>query len=86
MEMADHERRHDGLSYGDCRSGENFDVPACLPVRWTRWQAHEQAHVNMMRECEIKNTNSDYIELPTVAELNPNGGDLRLKTMAHTRS
>jgi hypothetical protein len=40
----------------------------------------------MMRECEIKNANSDYTELPTVAELNPNGGDLRLKTMAHTRS
>jgi hypothetical protein len=86
MEMADHERRHDGLSYGDCCSGENFDVPTCLPVRWTRWQAHEQAQVNMMQERKIKNANSDCTELPTVAVLNLNGGDLRLKTTAHTRS
>jgi hypothetical protein len=83
VEMADHERRHDGLSYGDCRSGENFDVPTCLPVRWTRWQAYEQAQVTMMREHEIKNANSDCIELPTVVELTPNGGDPRLKTTTH---
>jgi hypothetical protein len=39
-----------------------------------------------MREREIKNVNSDYTELPTVAELTPNGGDPRLKTTAHPRS
>jgi hypothetical protein len=86
MEMADHERRHDGLRYGDCRSDENFDVPACLPVRWTRWQAHEQAQVNMMWEREIKNANLDCIKLPTVVELTPDDGDPRLKTTTPTRS
>jgi hypothetical protein len=82
MKMADHERRHDGLRYGDRRSDENFDVPACLPVRWTRRQAHEQARVNRMRKREIKNANSDCTELTTVAELTPDDGDPRLKTMA----
>jgi hypothetical protein len=82
--MVGHGRRHDAYGYGDCRSGENFDVPACLPVRWTRWQAYEQAQVNTMREREIKNVNSDCTELPMVAELTPDGGEPRLKTMAHT--
>jgi hypothetical protein len=86
MEMADHERRHDGLRYGDYRSDENFHVPACLPVRWTRRQAYEQAQVNMMQECEIKNANSDCTELTTVAELTPDDGDQRLKTTVPRRS
>jgi hypothetical protein len=86
VRVVGHGRRHDAYGYGDCRSSENFDVPACLPMRWTRWQAHEQAQVNTMREREIKNINSDYTELPTVAELTPKGGEPRLKTTAHTRS
>jgi hypothetical protein len=86
MEMADHERWHDGLRYGDCRSDENFDILACLPVCWTRRQAHEQAQVNMMQEHEIKNANSDCTELTTVAELTPDDGDPRMKTTAPWRS
>jgi hypothetical protein len=86
MEMADHERRHDGLRYGHCRSDENFDVPACFPVRWTKRQAHEQAQVNRMKKHEITNANSDCTELPTVAELTPNNGDPRLKMTAPRRS
>jgi hypothetical protein len=37
-----------------------------------------------MWEREIKNVNSDCTELPTVAELTPDGGELRLKTTVHT--
>jgi hypothetical protein len=39
-----------------------------------------------MREHEVKSVNADYTGLPTVAELTPDGGGLKLKTTAHTRS
>jgi hypothetical protein len=86
MEMAGHERWHNGLRYGDCRSDENFDVPVCLLVRWTRRQAHVQAQVNRMRKREITNANSDCTELPMMAELTPNDGNPRLKMTAPRRS
>jgi hypothetical protein len=39
-----------------------------------------------MQKCEIENTNSDYTELTTVAELTPDDGDPRLKTTTPRRS
>jgi hypothetical protein len=38
-----------------------------------------------MRECWIKSIIMNYIGLPTVVELTSDGGEQRLKTMAHTR-
>jgi hypothetical protein len=41
--------------------------------------------VNTIWKCKVKSVNSEYTELPTVAELTPDGGGPRLKTTAHTR-